>query len=340
MTASVVLRGRLFTRCGTRASSAFARAPLLPRWGRCQLFASRRWRQLRLAKRIMTRAAAARLGASWTFGPLHGSPKPPGQADDFEEFAETLPKIEDAGVEEFHQDTDMLDRLLSNIIEQPQPTSSPSSESRRVLGRASSSISALLDSSRLPHSRLSTHGSQYRPPRSPRSAPSTRAAPAGNTELLNRAMTFVLEGTKVRMFPTGDSGDSGDSGCEILGVRQTGKRPTPNPVRIARCLSHSPVALVTLAHLPRGQPAWLAHVAACSARRLFRSARAAPARARGQRPRRPPIQLAAHLPGVSTLPRRGCRGVATAAEDKKARSRPAAPAAALSTAAQPRSRGS
>jgi hypothetical protein len=93
-------------------------------------------------------------------------------------------------------------------------------------------------------------------------------------------MTFVLEGTKVRMFPTGDSGDSGDSGCEILGVRQTGKRPTPNPVRIARCLSHSPVALVTLAHLPRGQPAWLAHVAACSARRLFRSARAAPASAR------------------------------------------------------------
>ena len=53
-------------------------------------------------------------------------------------------------------------------------------------------------------------------------------------------MAFVLEGAKVRMFSTADSGDSGDSGCEILGVRQTGKRPTPNPVRTARGLSHSP----------------------------------------------------------------------------------------------------
>jgi len=200
----------------------------------------------------MSRAAAARLGASWTFGPLQGSPKPPGQADDFEEFAETLHKIEDACVEEFHQDTDMLDQLLSNIIEQPQPTSSPSSGSSRVLLRASSSISALLDSSRLPHSRLSKHGYQYRPPRSPRSARSTGAAPAGDKELLNRAMTFVLEGTKVRMFQTGDSGDSGDSGCEILGVRQTGKRPTPNPVRTARCLSHSPALHLSHSRTRRG----------------------------------------------------------------------------------------
>ena len=53
-------------------------------------------------------------------------------------------------------------------------------------------------------------------------------------------MAFVLEGAKVRMFSTADSGDSGDSGCEILGVRQTGKRPTPNPVRAARGLSHAP----------------------------------------------------------------------------------------------------
>ena len=183
----------------------------------------------------MSRAAAARLGPSWTYGPLQGSPKRPVEADDFEEFAETPPKI----VED-HQDTGMLDRLLSNIIEQPQPTmSSPSTGSSRVLLRASSSISALLDSSRRPHSKLAKHG-YHRPPRSPRSARSTAAAPAGDKELLDRAMAFVLEGAKVRMFSTADSGDSGDSGCEILGVRQTGKRPTPNPVRAARGLSHSP----------------------------------------------------------------------------------------------------
>ena len=180
----------------------------------------------------MSRAAAARLGPSWTYGPLQGSPKRPVEADDFEEFAETPPKI----VED-HQDTGMLDRLLSNIIEQPQPTmSSPSTGSSRVLLRASSSISALLDSSRRPHSKLAKH----RRPRSPRSARSTAAAPAGDKELLDRAMAFVLEGAKVRMFSTADSGDSGDSGCEILGVRQSGKRPTPNPVRAARGLSHAP----------------------------------------------------------------------------------------------------
>ena len=174
----------------------------------------------------MSRAAAARLGGSWTFGPLQGS-KPQGEVDDFEEFSETLHKIEDAVVEEFHQDTEMLDRLLSNIIEQPQLTSSPSPGSSRLL-RASSSISALLDSSRLSHSRLSKGGYQYRPPRSPRKRGSSmQGASAGD---IQQAMTFVLEGAKVRMFPTGDSGDSGDSGCEILGVRQTGKRPTPNPV--------------------------------------------------------------------------------------------------------------
>ena len=183
----------------------------------------------------MSRAAAARLGPSWTYGPLQGSPKRPVEADDFEEFAETPPKV----VED-HQDTGMLDRLLSNIIEQPQPTmSSPSTGSSRVLLRASSSISALLDSSRRPHSKLAKHGN-HRPPRSPRSARSTAAAPAGDKELLDRAMAFVLEGAKVRMFSTADSGDSGDSGCEILGVRQSGKRPTPNPVRAARGLSHSP----------------------------------------------------------------------------------------------------
>ena len=65
-------------------------------------------------------------------------------------------------------------------------------------------------------------------------------------------MTFVLEGTKVRMFPTGDSGDSGDSGCEILGVRQTGKRPTPNPVRTAHCLSHSPALHLSHSRTRRG----------------------------------------------------------------------------------------
>ena len=189
----------------------------------------------------MAPSMAARLGPSWTYGPLQGSPKPPVEADDFEEFAETPPRVEgDACVEEDHQDTDMLDRLLSNIIEQPQPTmSSPSSGSSRVLLRASSSISALLDSSRLPHSKLAKHG-YHLPPRSPRSAQRTGAAPAGDQELLDRAMAFVLEGAKVRMFSTADSGDSGDSGCEILGVRQTGKRPTPNPVRTARGLSHSP----------------------------------------------------------------------------------------------------
>ena len=188
----------------------------------------------------MSRAAAARLGPSWTYGPLQGSPKRPVEADDFEEFAETPPKIEGDTCVEDHQDTGMLDRLLSNIIEQPQPTmSSPSTGSSRVLLRASSSISALLDSSRRPHSKLAKHG-YHRPPRSPRSARSTAAAPAGDKELLDRAMAFVLEGAKVRMFSTGDSGDSGDSGCEILGVRQTGKRPTPNPVRAARGLSHSP----------------------------------------------------------------------------------------------------
>ena len=174
----------------------------------------------------MSRAAAARLGGSWTFGPLQGT-KPQGEVDDFEEFSETLHKIEDAVVEEFHQDTEMLDQLLSNIIEQPQLTSSPSPGSSRLL-RASSSISALLDSSRLSHSRLSKGGYQYRPPRSPRKRGSSmQGASAGD---IQQAMTFVLEGAKVRMFPTGDSGDSGDSGCEILGVRQTGKRPTPNPV--------------------------------------------------------------------------------------------------------------
>ena len=182
----------------------------------------------------MSRAAAARLGPSWTYGPLQGSPKRPVEADDFEEFAETPPKI----VED-HQDTGMLDRLLSNIIEQPQPTmSSPSTGSSRVLLRASSSISALLASSRLPHSKLAKHG-YHRRPRSPR-ARSTAAAPAGDKELLDRAMAFVLEGAKVRMFSTADSGDSGDSGCEILGVRQSGKRPTPNPVRTARGPSHAP----------------------------------------------------------------------------------------------------
>jgi len=188
----------------------------------------------------MSRAAAARLGPSWTYGPLQGSPKRPVEADDFEEFAETPPRIEGDACVEDHQDTGMLDRLLSNIIEQPQPTmSSPSTGSSRVLLRASSSISALLDSSRRPHSKLAKHG-YHRPPRSPRSARSTAAAPAGDKELLDRAMAFVLEGAKVRMFSTADSGDSGDSGCEILGVRHTGKRPTPNPVRAARGLSHSP----------------------------------------------------------------------------------------------------
>lgn len=182
----------------------------------------------------MPRAAAARRGASWTFGPLQGAPK----QSHVEEF-EFLDVVETE--ERPSQGTPVLERLLSKIIEQQQPASAPSNGSNSVLRKASSSISALLPKA----ATLSSH--------SPRRSSTDVQQPHGSEkQLLNRAVAFVLEGTRVRMFPSGDSGDSGDSGCEILGMRETTKRPTPHSVRTACCpLSHRP-ALVPLAHLPRG----------------------------------------------------------------------------------------
>lgn len=143
-----------------------------------------------------------------------------------------LDDFDDDFEEEHSTNETQLERLLSKIIHHPEPTSPPSygSSPRRALRKASLSISALLSKS---------------------ASSNTDVQPLqGHTSdsQLQRAVTFVLEGTRVRML---SPGEGGDSGCEILGLQETAKRPTPHVVRTLCCPSLTRPAPATLAHSPR-----------------------------------------------------------------------------------------